>query len=122
MPKKSFKKNAQKSKPAIQKKKQVFLYQSTGLDARQTIKKPTVAIRTVQAVEISVDGKAKIEPSNTIVATKTTSAKPPGIARFKILLTKLPRIKSWFGACESKKPGIPIVNILISEICAGISG
>ena len=31
-------------------------------------------------------------------------------------------MRSLFGSSASKKPGKPIVNILISEICAGSNG
>ena len=81
-----------------------------------------MAIMRVAEVEMSVAVNPNSVPDTTIVAIIKTSASPAGIAFLRIFSTNLPRIISLFGSCESKKPGTPIVNMLMRDIWLGTSG
>lgn len=50
------------------------------------------------------------------------SVSAAGQGRVRMFVIKWPAIRFLFGISESRKPGIPIVNILISEIWDGSSG
>ena len=74
------------------------------------------------AVEISSEPTANSWPKTTSVATIKKSVSAAGRARVRMFVIKWPAIRFLFGISESRKPGIPIVNILISEIWDGSSG
>ena len=61
-------------------------------------------------------------PHITIANTAMTSVNPPGNAFISTFLRKSPLILCLLGSSANKNPGIPIVNILTNEICAGSSG
>ena len=81
-----------------------------------------MASSTVAAVEISSEPTANSWPKTTSVATIKKSVSAAGRARVRMFVIKWPAIRFLFGISESRKPGIPIVNILISEIWDGSSG
>ena len=83
---------------------------------------PTTASNSVAAVAISADGSEKTSPHITSAPTTKTSVSPAGSAFNKTFLINFPLIRSLFGSNASKNPGIPIVNILINEMCAGSRG
>ena len=81
-----------------------------------------MATMRVAEVEISVAVNPSSVPETTTDAIIKTSVRPAGMAFLRIFSTNLPRIISLFGNCESRKPGTPIVNILMRDTWLGTSG
>ena len=122
MAKRSLRKILQNSSPATMPiqitQRNLFI----GLLILKRIIKPTIASRSVEAVEISSLLNPKTRPKTVRKPTKRTSVKPAGSAFKNTLVRKCPCIIFLLGSIASKNAGIPIVNIPIREICEGSSG
>ena len=81
---------------------------------------------TSQPKTQSIPSCSRVSPSHNLklisASTIITLVSAAGIAFFKILIMKFPRIKSLFGICAKKKLGTPIVNIVTNETWVGKSG
>ena len=96
--------------------------QLNGSQILNKIINPTMARSIVPAVEMSVSPSPNVCPKTAMAATASTSVRPAGRAFNTTFVRKCPLITSLFGWNARKNPGIPIVNILISEICDGCNG
>ena len=86
------------------------------------IMNPTMASSMVAAVEISVEFTPKVLPKTTSAPTAAASVIAAGSAFRNTFVRKCPLMIFLFGYIARKNAGIPIVNILISEIWDGSSG
>lgn len=86
------------------------------------IMNPTMARSMVAAVEMSLAPTPKVCPNTTSAPTASTSVSPAGSAFKNTLVRKCPLMTSSFGCSARKNAGMPIVNMLISDICEGSSG
>ena len=122
IPKKSLKNIILAASPAAQNIQMPHLQLFMGRLMRQSIISPTILRRIVEAVEISVCSELNTFPNLTISPTTIVFVSPAGSAFMRILFMNFPLMRSLFGIWERKNAGIPMVNILMSEMCAGFSG
>ena len=81
-----------------------------------------MASSMVAAVEMSVEFTPNVLPKITRAPTASASVMAAGRAFRNTFVRKCPRIRFLLGSMARKKAGMPMVNILISEIWDGSSG
>ena len=105
---------------------ELFLSEAKGhakpYTAPVTATAPVAASSMVAAVAMSSCGSENTSPQTTSAPTASTSVSPAGRAFSSTFRRKFPCIRSLFGSSAKRKPGMPMVNALISEICDGSSG
>ena len=97
-------------------------YLFKGVLIRNRIINPTIASRNVAATEMSTSATLNVLPKTTSAAMAKKSVRAAGIALNTTLRRKFPSILRWLASIARKNAGIPILNILISEICEGCRG
>ena len=100
----------------------VPLYLLRGTDILNKIINPTIASNMVAAVAISSDGSPNTLPHTTSAAIARASVSPAGRAFKNTFLRNFPSILLPLDSMARKNAGIPILNMLISDICDGSSG
>ena len=83
---------------------------------------PTSATSIVLDVEIHSLFISKTSPNITRELTLINVVIPAGAAVLNTLVRNLPFIRLLLGSRDTTKDGMPMVNMLISVICDGVSG
>ncbi len=117
-----FKKKPENTRPAIFPIITAYFIPLSGSLILKRIMKPTTESTSVAIVPMLASDIQNTSPHTTSAPTAITSVSPPGSAFSMTLVIKCPFILSLFCSSANKNPGTPMVNILMSDTCAGSSG